>query len=262
MIVAWATALVSAGCEPPVEPILNQERRVLVHAILDMAADTQRVMLEWTGASIGTPAGITNATVTMTAPDGRTVALTMRPNAPLSPSGPARYIFLLSESWQALQRGRTYRLDITVPGEPAISGTTTIPDTLATTTVNVRTLPFARLRDTLRMRWPAVKGASGYRVMSSATDPLSPGFFLTTHGIFTDNDVVLPGTKETLGGGDFFPAGFLVHITALAVDENYFTYYKTAADPFAGAPLPRLTGGAVGVFGAIVPIVRHRFQVL
>ena len=79
--------------------------------------------------------------------------------------------------------------------------------------------------------------------------------------MFTDTAVVLPGTLESFGGGDFFPSGFTVDLVALAVDDNYFTYYKTASDPFAGAPPTRLTGGAVGLFGAIVPLRRHRFPV-
>ena len=249
------------GCEPPFEPILQQERRVLLHSILDMSADTQRVMLEWTRTSPFESVAIVNAAVTLTAPNGQTVAMTMRPNIAPDPGNPARYILLLSENLQTLQRGGAYQLTVNVPGHPTITGTTVMPDTIATTTVLTRTLPFSHDLDTLRMQWPRVRGAAGYRVMSSPRHPLSSDRFFTTMGIFTDTSVVLPGDFETLDGGFFFPREFISHIVALAVDDNYFTYYKTATDPCAGAPPSRLTGGAVGVFGSIVPIVRHRFQV-
>ena len=112
------------------------------------------------------------------------------------------------------------------------------------------------------MNLPRVPGAAGYRILSSARHALAPEFFFTVQGVFTDTAVALPGTLETFEGeGDLFPSGMSVDLVALAGDGNYTTDYRTAADPFAGAPPSRLSGGAVGVFGSVVPIRRHRFPV-
>lgn len=252
--------LVSA-CEPPFEPILEQERRILVHGILDLSADTQRVMLEWTRTTtIPTNAGILGATVRITSPQGLTATLTIRPsNATPGPSDPARYIFLVSETFGSLRRGGTYQLAVDVPGHPTITGTTTIPDTTPTVSVIVRTFPFSITRDTLRMTWRPVRAAAGYRVMVSGQHPAQPQVFLSPKAVFTDTAAVLPGTMRTLEGSDFFLPGYIAHVTALAVDDNYLTYYRAPADPFSGSPPSRLTGGAIGLFGSVVPIQRHRF---
>ena len=259
-VIAAALALsLASGCDSPFELLPEEERRVLVHAILDMAADTQRVMIEWTSSLDGN-VGILGANVRVIDPDGQSVSATTRPVVPVPRGWPARYIFLLSETFGTLRRGGTYTLEIDIPELPRITGTTTIPDTLATQTVQIRTLPFPRDRDTLRLQWAPVRGAAGYQVMStsmvfpSSADP-------TPRTIFTGTSIVLPGTLEVLGQGEFFPRNHAVDVVALAVDDNYLTYYKTASDPFAGAPPSRLTGGAIGLFGAIVPIQRYRLFV-
>jgi hypothetical protein len=249
-----------AACEPPFEPIAQQERRVLVHAILDPSADRQQVLLEWTQAS-NLQIGIGDATVRITNPQGQIAMATIQPNvAPLGQ--PVEYVFFLSQTFQTLQRSGTYQLSITIPGQPIITGTTTIPDVAPTTVVNVRIPPFVRLRDTLRMNLPRVPGATGYRVLSTPHFAGQPMIAFPVVSVFTDTAVVLPGTLETIESEEqFFPAQMTVDVVALAVDDNYFTYFTTATDPFAGAPPSRLTGGAVGVFGSVVPLVRYRLTV-
>jgi hypothetical protein len=49
-------------------------------------------------------------------------------------------------------------------------------------------------------------------------------------------------------------------VTVSAVDVNYYDYYRAQSDPFAGAPPSHLTG-AVGVFGAYVPMLGGQLQV-
>jgi hypothetical protein len=263
LIAAVAATCVLAACEPPIEPIFDQEKRILVHGILDLSADTQRVMLEWTRTSTSSSTvGILGATVRITSPQGQTAMLAIRPpNATPAAFDPARYIFLVSETFGTLTRGGTYQLQVDVLGQPTITGTTTIPDTTATLSVLVRTLPFSITHDTLRMTWRPVRGAAGYRVMVSGSHPTQPNIFLTTKGVFTDTSAVIPGTMRNVEGSDFFVPGYTAHVTALAVDDNYLTYYRAPADPFSGAPPTRLTGGAIGLFGSVVPIQRHRFTV-
>ena len=56
-----------------------------------------------------------------------------------------------------------------------------------------------------------------------------------------------------------FVPGFRQALQALAVDENYFNYYRSRNDPFTGLGLVSSLTGATGVFGAVQAI---RFQEL
>ena len=55
-------------------------------------------------------------------------------------------------------------------------------------------------------------------------------------------------------------AGTRVRVIVSAVDQNYYDYYSTQSDPFAG-PAPGHLAGAVGVFGSIAPIVSLQLTV-
>ena len=251
-----------AACESPTEPIFNQDARVVVHAILDPSTDTQSVVLEWSPGSAAVPS-LSNAVVRITPQGGMVQTLTLHQPANPTP-GPkrSRFVLTLSGGLGPLFGGRTYTLDVEIPGRPPISGTTTIPDALPNNSPLVHTFPFTHDGDTLRMKWAPVPGAAGYRVMSIGSFQFDgETYWSTLVGVFTDTSATLPGDKQDLNGADFFPVGYTVDVTVLAVDDNYFTYYKTAADPFAGAPPSRLSGGAVGFFGSIVPIHRRRFNV-
>lgn len=253
-------ALLLGACDSFFEPIVRQERRVLLHAILDPGADTQSVLLEWTEAT-NFQVAITGATVRILNAAGQSVTATRRTTALPLPNTAARYVFLQSEGFQ-LQPGGRYELEVTIPGQPTINGSTTIPSIQPVSQVNVRTFPFIRDLDTLRMTLPRVAGAAGYRMTRFARHATIADFYYLPMAVYTDTAVVLPGTLETFDGDDFFPTQMTVDVVALAVDDNYFVYYRTASDPFAGAPPSRLTGGAVGLFGSVVPIRRHRFPVL
>lgn len=264
LILACALIGLLAACEDPTEPIFDQQPRILVHAVLDPAADTQKVILDWTVVNSSNPS-FSSATVRMTAPDGRVQTLLLRQPAnapPPSDSRQTRFIMVLSQTWGSLQRNGTYKLDITMPGRPEISGTTTIPDTTPTNTVLVHTLPFLRDVDTLKLKWPRVRGAAAYRVFSVGTIRVQGQDFPSALAtMFADTSVVLPGDKESFDGIEFFPPDYTMDVTVAAVDDNYATYYRAGQDPFAGAPPTRLSGGAIGVFGSIVPIHRRRFVV-
>jgi hypothetical protein len=57
-----------------------------------------------------------------------------------------------------------------------------------------------------------------------------------------------------------FVAGSAAVVYVHAVDDNYYAYYQPTADPFAGAPPTRLTGG-FGVFGSVSEIFHTSFSV-
>ena len=71
---------------------------------------------------------------------------------------------------------------------------------------------------------------------------------------------MLPGTASSLEGADIFRARTLTTVVVLAVDANYYEYYRDLGDPFVGSPPGRLKGGR-GVFGSMVPIIMRQFKV-
>ncbi|HEV7991949.1 MAG TPA: hypothetical protein VGP25_09000 [Gemmatimonadaceae bacterium] len=46
-----------------------------------------------------------------------------------------------------------------------------------------------------------------------------------------------------------------------AVDANYYEHYGHDSDPFTSTSLPSTLRGAVGVFGALMPLVRMTVEV-
>jgi hypothetical protein len=45
------------------------------------------------------------------------------------------------------------------------------------------------------------------------------------------------------------------------VDANYYEHYGHDSDPFTSTSLPSTLRGAVGVFGALMPLVRMTVEV-
>jgi hypothetical protein len=63
-----------------------------------------------------------------------------------------------------------------------------------------------------------------------------------------------------VAGDPVFPRGRPVEVLVSAVDMNYYDYYRAQSDPFAGAAPSHLVG-AIGVFGAVVPLLLTELQV-
>jgi hypothetical protein len=77
---------------------------------------------------------------------------------------------------------------------------------------------------------------------------------------FADTSITIPGTQLTVAGDPVFPRGRPVEVLVSAVDMNYYDYYRAQSDPFAGAAPSHLVG-AIGVFGAVVPLLLTELQV-
>jgi hypothetical protein len=94
--------------------------------------------------------------------------------------------------------------------------------------------------------------------------PLDPLQTRKSHSIyrrFMAAPVDIPGTAKTpVDLTDVFPITSRLAVEVVAVDTNYYQYYRTPGDPFTAAPPSRLTGG-LGVFGSIVPVYARQFEV-
>ena len=126
-----------------------------------------------------------------------------------------------------------------------MTGTTTIPGPAHH--IQDPSRIFFRLRDTLRLSWPRVSGAASYEVLIRILQ------LQQEYRVFTDTSFTLAGTALTIDGDEIFRRGLDAAVVVSAVDVNYYDYYRSQSDPFAGSAPSHLTG-AVGVFGSIVPI--------
>ena len=77
---------------------------------------------------------------------------------------------------------------------------------------------------------------------------------------YVDTSVVIAGTVLRKDAPMFLP-GARYDLIVSAVDDNYYNYFAHVSDPYTPTALPSSLRGGVGVFGAIVPILRQRIVV-
>ena len=253
------TLTLLAGCERSLEEsTVSTAPQLVVHAVLNPRFGEQYVVIS--RAHTGNPSSISGgigdddpvlgAEVTVTAPDG-----TPMTGSALCTCPPGFYSISASRSGVRLAMGGTYTLYVRTTLGEEVSGTTTIPDAPVNLQGTFPTL-FMRDRDTLRLRWPRVPGARSYEVVVTGRGQGEQ----TVYRTFVDTAIVMPGTMLTIEGDDVFPFGSTMDVVVSAVDANYYDYYRSQSDPFAGAAPSRLIG-ALGVFGSNVPILVAAVQV-
>ena len=246
--------LLLAGCQSLEDPAPSQQTQLVVHGILSTLAYQQTVLLyrartglpsvvEGTGVSDDEP--VSDAQVSITTPDG----ITLKNWFLGSPSGECcvagTYVFPDSLDGRNLIQGGTYTLRVRTPTGEDVTGRTTLPGPAELHHEPAQL--FFRLNDTLRLSWPSVPGAAGYEILIRLSRSSRE------YRAFTDTAFTLLGTALTITGDEILPRGEDATVVVSAVDVNYYDYYRSQSDPFAGAAPTHLTG-AVGVFGSIVPI--------
>lgn len=266
--VASLTILSLASCDFE-DPTAPGKKVVIVHAVLDLGASSQYVVVQYSdvagqgpligGAqvSITTPQGVQMAGVPDTAShfffDGRSY---------VSKIDTVRYRITPSTYGVSLAPGATYTLRVHTPAGDDVIGSTTVP-LAQPVTADTTAVAFARLTDTLKMSWPEIAGAAAYEVRTGNFKFSTNRFFSGgSYVAFTTNPLTLAGTLHMLDDSpdDVFPAGVSMSVTISAVDANYYEYYRVLTDPFAGAAPGHLTGG-MGVFGSLVPVAGRRLSV-
>jgi hypothetical protein len=166
--------------------------------------------------------------------------------------------------------GGTYQLRVVVPDGRTVTGRTTIPNAVpSTTTAPTQTID--RTRDTVSLQWPRVAGARSYEVFVRS----SAG----TYSLFAgDTSVALPGTAQDVNAVNWcadvreghvppeivcqaFVSGLTHQLAVIAVDENYFDYYRRPSDIFTGTGLVMHLDGGIGVFGSVVTVATRTIVV-
>jgi hypothetical protein len=213
---------------------------LVVHAVLNAAQDTQKVAVQRTTAGEPLASAVDSAVVTITGPDGMAMTAVESKDAVLG----SVYRVSLASMHEQLVPGGAYALRVKLKTGEEVIGSTTVPDAQpaaqgeAAGTFNAAT-------DTLRLDWPAVRGARSYeiRVQSSA------GVYVT----YADtNAAVLPGSLRALEGKVAFASGLDHTVIVSAVDAAYYSYYNTNSDEFTGTTVLGNLTGAEGVFGSLV----------
>jgi hypothetical protein len=235
---------------------------VVVHAVLNPTASVQHVDVRHSAHEVTGGIAVHGATVTLTAPDG-----SVRVASEVASDGSnfdARY----DVDAGALIAGQPYHLRVVTA-----DGTITEGNAIVPTTQPLQTMAARRLEpttDTVRLAWPRVAGARAYEVRISA--PMdSTGFPVVDSTAkaasefkvflaYLDTSVTIPGMARQKDIRVFQP-GLRYDLIVSAIDDHYYDYFAHDSDPYTPTALPSSLRGGVGVFGAIVPILRQTIVV-
>lgn len=251
VLAATATACIETTAVSP------EANTLVVHAVLDPAVQHQIIVVQTTTGAVATQRQLTGAVVTIATPDGRTLtAVERRDTAAVIGFGPfpkVTTIYDLDAGAGGLIPGGTYQLRVVVPDGRTVTGRTTIPNAVPSTSAGP-TQTFDRTRDTLSLQWPRVAGARSYQVFIRST--------ASVYSLFADTSVVMPGNLQSLDNGeDVFERRLTHQLAVLAVDENYFDYYHRTSDFLSGTGLVMHLDGGIGVFGSVVTIASRTIVV-
>jgi len=249
---ALAAAATTACVETTsVTPGLNT---LVVHAVLDPGVQHQIIVVQTTTGAFATQRQVTGAAVTIATPDGRTLAAVERRDS-TAVRGERRYptvttIYDLDVGGAGLMPGGTYRLRVVAPDGRTVTGRTTIPNAVPVT-VSAPTQTIDRDRDSVSLRWSRVAGARTYQVFIRSN--------AGSYGLFVrDTSAVLPGTLQVLENGeDVFERRLTHQLTVVAVDENYYDYYRQTTNDVTATGLVMHLEGGIGVFGSVVTVARR-----
>ena len=230
---------------------------IIVHAVLDPGVQHQLIIVQTTTGAVQAQRELPRAVVTIATPDGRTLTAVERHDTAavnrvvVFPKVNTIYDVDVGEA--GLIPGGTYQLRVVAPDGRTVTGHTTIPNAVPSTTI-APTQTIDRDRDTVSLQWSRVAGARGYQVFVSS--------IAGTYSVFADTSVVLPGTTKVLENGeDAFERRLTHQLAVIAVDENYFDYYHRTSDFTTATGLVMHLEGGIGVFGSVVTVATRTIVV-
>lgn len=275
MLLAAGAVASLAACEFDRQPVGAGSARPVVHAVLNpFAAREFSVLLERTlGGRVAVREGnfdeddpvvsgggepITGARVVITMADGSDEGVAMEAvKSRTDGKGRGVYVFqnvgcgpfFCPSNGILVRRGFGYRLSIQTPQGELLNGEMTVPLAFPRPDTALRRT-FDATKDTYVFSWRAAESLRRYAVQIQS--PFGP--FQTFSSV---ESLAVNGTLRNFQQERFprvFVPGFRQALQALAVDRNYFDYYRSENNAFTGQGLVSSVTGGTGVFGAIHPI--------
>ena len=259
LVSAGFVAVCLAACveDTPVTPTAHA---LVVHATLDAGTRDQWVIVQATDGSFAGQVAVAGATVTMTLPNGATVAAAEEPDSGVAqgigqqPLISPLYHFALDRLGISLVPGGSYQLRVVVPDGRVVTGRTTIPNAVPVS-VGRDTTAFDWRHDTLTADLARVAGAARYETNIAFAGGGS------LFSMFSDTAVSMPGTFSVFSLVARSGGGAPARVVISAVDSAYYKYYRRSADPLTGIGTDGNLTGALGVFGSIVVVKRFALVV-
>ena len=279
-VLLLALALLPAACRQDAEPVAPGRDRVVVHAVLDPSVTEHVVLLERslsgsTGADTTLPYDSTDAVVSRGArpvSGARVVIASATGDSAVLVEDVARrgdgkgagmYRFwnraiepAAADSAIAVVPGGRYELRVTTAEGETVRGTTVVP-TVQPAAPAPGFRPFERGGDSIYVWWDPVPGAARY--VLRVESPRGP------FRLFVDStEYLVAGSLRNTSAVNLpyvFVPGFVQRVTVGAVDRNFFDWYRSSSDPYTGSGLVSHLDGALGVFGAHVPVTSTRLTV-
>lgn len=282
-LAALHAALLVGGCTFDATVIAPPAPRLLVHGVLNPAADTLEILVEesLTGRvtidttrrydpadPIASAGGIPvhDARVSVireTAPGDSVVLVERLTTSTTGTRGTGVYRIATTRAPGSagtrldVAPGATYRLHIVTLDGREVRGRTRVPGPIPGWSADEAMRPVAvamdRTRDTLRLDWASIAGArtAGVRVDT----PRGPWF------LFNDStSFAFAGSLRNFfqpGLPSVFHPGWVQNVSVAVVDTGFFDYYRSGNDPFGGSRVISRLDGAIGLFGAAVPVLRR-----
>ena len=198
----------------------------------------------------GTPE--VRAVVELTTPTGEVVRAQERNATDVNPCCAGMYQFFLQRS--SLVAGGRYRLTIQTTDGQVLTAQATMPAMPPLQSLSAE--DFDRTTDTLRITWEPVAYAAAYELVIENA--------YSNFRIFTESTTVrLTGLLRNVDAEGFpsaFLPGFTQRISVIAVDTNYYDYYRSR-NGLRGRGLVNRIAGGYGVFGAGAPVLERTLRV-
>lgn len=276
---AW---LCIGGCKLEEQlPLSPGDATVVVHAVINAAADSQFVLVEYSDDGTRIPVQESQTLFGQILPtrpiSDATVELRVTPA--LGTCSPAEvHLFelppdtgqgstetgsgvYLTRDLCALHSGDVLTLTVVTPAGEVVTGQTTIPDA---TGIAIALVPSGPHLDTVRLRrdrdsvW--VHGdnvsAAAFQIEVAAIDvrfspfqDLSQVFLTDSLGTVIPGDLVPPFQSNP--NPPLFRAGQFYTFVVAATDQNFYDFARSGSDPFTGRGFINHLEGGIGVFGSI-----------
>lgn len=248
------------GCldHSPLQPLAGT---VVVHAVINADTSDQYVIVQEVDGGTGMQKEVTGATVSITAPDGRIMAAREVTDSlefqPRYDDARVSHVYRVSlrDYGVAPRGGDVFMLRVVAPDGRTVTGSTTVPATPSATPWPTHVDSISIRADSVPVTWSSSTYASSYELQISYATPSYRSEVLRT---FVDAPFVMTKAGRDIASLYAFENDFVNDVVVLAVDANYFDYYRKSSDLLGATGMNSHLTGGVGVFGSVTRVSQRR----